>query len=60
MRLLERDFRWAAALERAAHERPEFTRSATIPSRKKALFRFAQAGRHTGDMVEASNVGRDR
>jgi hypothetical protein len=32
MRLLERDFRWAAAFDRAARERPEFTHSATIPS----------------------------
>jgi len=30
--LLERDFRWAAALERATHEQPQFTHSATIPS----------------------------
>jgi hypothetical protein len=60
MRLLERDFGWAAALQRAAHEQPEFTRSTALPSRQQALFRFAQTGRHTGDMVEASDVGRDR
>jgi len=32
MRLLERDFRCAAALERAALEHPEFTHSAGLPS----------------------------
>jgi hypothetical protein len=60
MRLLERDFGWAAALQRAAHEQPEFTHSTALSSRQQALFRFAQTGRHTGDMVEASDVGRDR
>jgi len=32
MRLLERDFRWAAALEGAAQEHPEFTHSAGFPT----------------------------
>jgi hypothetical protein len=60
MRLLERDLGWAAALEGAAHEQPEFTRSTALLSRQQALFRLAQTGRHTGGMVEASDVGRNR
>jgi len=59
MRLLKRGFRGAAPDERAPDDLPEFTQAATGLERHIQGLCSTHCGRHTGVVVEASDVRRD-
>jgi hypothetical protein len=59
MRLLKRGFRGAAPGKRAPDDMAEFTQAAAGLDRTIQGLRSTHCGRHTGVVVEASDVRRD-
>jgi hypothetical protein len=59
MRLRKRDFGRLPVREHAAGHRSEFTRAPLGVPLQEVTFGPLEAGRHTGDVIEASDVRAD-